>query len=262
MKVLFLGNGRVGAELLRWLRKNDELVGVVLHPSKRRGYGPELLRAARLPRSRIFSAEALKDPATLERIRRLEADVAVSVFFGYILQPSFLSLFPRGVVNLHPAYLPYNRGAYPNVWSIVDGTPAGATLHLVDAGVDTGPVLAQAEIPVEPVDTGETLYRKLERACVRVFRKAWPRFRSGQLVPQPQRGEFTHHRVADVDALDQIDLERTYRARDLLNVLRARTFPPHRGAYFVDSDGRRVYLRLQLDYAPKRRAPKGASQRF
>jgi len=54
----------------------------------------------------------------------------VSVLFDYILKPDFLGMFPGGTINLNPALLPYNRGQYPNVWSIVEGTPAGATIIL------------------------------------------------------------------------------------------------------------------------------------
>ena len=91
--------------------------------------------------------------------------------FGYILRPNFLRLIPRGCVNVHPALLPYNRGAYPNVWSIVDGSPAGVTIHFVDEGIDTGDIIAQAQVVIEPVDTGESLYRKLERGAVALFPK-------------------------------------------------------------------------------------------
>ena len=90
-------------------------------------------------------------------IKELGADVALSVFFGYILSPGFIDLFPQGVINLHPAYVPYNRGAFTNVWSIVDDTPAGATLHYIDTGVDTGDMIAQRRVSIEPVDTANLI---------------------------------------------------------------------------------------------------------
>ena len=91
-----------------------------------------------------------------QAIVRLEPDIGLSVLLGYILAPEFLSRFARGAVNLHLAYLPYNRGSNPNVWSIVERTPAGATLHWMDAGVDTGDIIAQATTDVAADDTGET----------------------------------------------------------------------------------------------------------
>ena len=148
---------------------------------------------------------------------------------------------------MHPSFLPYNRGQYPNVWSIVEGTPAGVSLHYVDEGIDTGPIIARKEVAVSMVDTGETLYRKLEQAMVELFREAWPKLKAGK-APRIQQGteNVTYHKTRDVEAIDNIELTQSYVARDLINILRARTFPPYRGAYFVH-EGRRVYLKLSLE---------------
>jgi methionyl-tRNA formyltransferase len=188
----------------------------------------------------------LRKRAVLEDIRALKPDLGVSAFFGYLLRRGFLDLLPAGCINVHPAFLPYNRGAYPNVWSIIERTPAGVTIHYLDEGVDTGDIIAQVEVPIEPVDTGESLYRKLERAALELFKQTGPLIRSGEAprLPQP-RQEGTSHRVRDVERVDRIELDRTYTARELIDLLRARTFPPYPGAYFW-SAGRKVYLRLQL----------------
>ena len=249
MRILFLGNNWVGWQVLQWLREqNEQIVGLVVHPSHKRKYGDEIMNSAQVSPAHIFDGSQLRQPEVLQAIEALRPDIGLSVLFGYILRPEFLDLFPAGVVNLHPAYLPYNPGAYPNVWSIVERTPAGVTLHYIDAGVDTGDIIAQRQVPIEPVDTGETLYRKLERACVELFKETWPLIRSGRAPRIPQdREEGTYHRTCDVERIDPIDLDRTYTARELIDVIRARTFPPYPGAYFIHQ-GRKVYLRLQLLY--------------
>lgn len=247
MRVLFLGNNRVGWELAGWLRsQGEEIVGLIAHPEGRRRFGDELIRAADLPADRVFDGSRLREPGVLVDIAALQAEIGVSAFFGYIVGPDFLELVPAGCVNVHPALLPYNRGAYPNVWSIVDRTPAGATVHYIDAGIDTGDIVAQREIRVEPVDTGETLYRRLERTCVELFQEVWPAIRSRRATRHPQAaGEGTFHQTRDVEAIDRIDLDARVTAGRLIDILRARTFPPHPGAYFVNQ-GRRVYLRVEL----------------
>ena len=249
MRILYLGNNRLGWQVLRWLRQRDEeIVALVLHPERRRAYGEEILRAAALPADRVFSGAELRRGEVRQAIAALSPEIGLSVLFGYVLAPELLRLFPRRVVNLHPALLPYNRGSYPNVWSIVDRTPAGATLHYMDEGIDTGEIIAQQEVEVEPIDTGESLYRKLEHASFELFRRTWPKLRTGDVSPRPQSREGgTVHRVDEVEAIDAIDLDASYRARDLIDVLRARTFPPHRGAYFT-AGGRRIYVRIQLEY--------------
>jgi methionyl-tRNA formyltransferase len=249
MKILYFGNNWLGWKVLEWLApQRDEIAGLVLHPPDRRKLGDELLAAARASADCVFDGSRLRDPAVLQAIRDLRADLAVSVLFGYILRPELLELFPSGAINLHPSLLPFNRGACPNVWSIADGTPAGATLHYVDARVDTGDIIAQSSLEVEPVDTGESLYRKLEQLSLDLFRQTWPRFREGAAPRTPQpAGCGTAHRLLDLKSIDEIDLDRQYTGRELINILRARTFAPYPGAYFR-AGGRRVYMRLELEY--------------
>jgi len=250
MRILFLGNNWVGWQVVQWLREqNEQIVGLVTHPPHKRKYGDEIIRSAQVSPPYIFDGSQLRQLEILQVIKALSPDIGLSVLFGYILRPDFPDLFPAGVVNLHPAYLPYNRGQYPNVWSIVERTPAGVTLHHIDAGVDTGDIIAQRQVPIEPVDTGETLYRKLEQACVALFKETWPLIRSGQAPRRilQRKEEGTYHRTRDVEQIDCIDLEREYRAGELIDVIRARTFPPYPSAYFMHA-GRKVYLRLQLLY--------------
>jgi methionyl-tRNA formyltransferase len=245
MRLVFFGNNVVGARVLAWLREQGEdVTAVVFHDEDRRAHGAELADTA--GDAVRIEASVVNAPESLERLRGLEPELGVCAFFGTILRGPLIHLFPRGIVNLHPAFLPYNRGAYPNVWSIVEHTPAGASLHLVDEGVDTGALFARRAVRVEPTDTGATLYAKLEEACFELFVESWSELRAGRLAPIPQETGGTYHRTMDVERIDAIDLDRQTTARELIDVIRARTFPPHRGAYYVE-DGRRIFLRLELE---------------
>jgi methionyl-tRNA formyltransferase len=247
MRILYLGNNWVGWKVVAWLRQQGEnVVGLVVHPPENRTFGDEILATAGVEPSCAFEASRLADPPTIEAIKALRPDIGVSVSFGYILRREVLELFPAGCVNLHPALLPWNRGAHPNVWSIIEGTPAGVTLHYVDEGVDTGDIIDQREVRVAAEDTGETLYRRLENASVQLFQDCWGQIRSGKAPrrPQPEHGGSVH-RVKDLERIGEIELDRQYTARYLINLLRARTFPPFGGAYFRDGD-RRLHLRLAL----------------
>lgn len=248
MRVFFAGNNRLGLSILNWLvGYGAEIVGLGLHPKGRRSHGDGILHAA----NNVCDKDVVLGPdiGTPEAIRTVEAtrpDIIVSALFGYILSERVLAVPSRGCVNLHPAYLPYNRGAYPNVWSIVDGTPAGVTLHYMDTGIDTGDIIARRQIPVAPSDTGQSLYRRLEDAGLDLFAETWPMLCRGRVETTAQRKEEgTRHRLKDVEGIDRIDMDAHYRAGDLIDILRARSFPPHHGAYFVH-EGRRVYLRLEL----------------
>jgi len=250
MRILLLVNNRVGWQISMWLKNRGEsIVGLVIHPPNNRKYAEETIECLKLKDDQIFDGSKLKSPESIGCIKALNADVCLSILFDYILQQDFIDLFRMGVINLHPSYLPYNRGNYPNVWSIVDGTPAGVTLHYIDAGIDTGDIIAQKEISVELTDTGESLYRKLEKACVELFVNNWTHFKNGKIKRIEQSLDAgTYHRATDVQNIDEIDLNRQYMARDLINILRARTFPPYNGAYFKDENNRKVFLELNLYY--------------
>jgi methionyl-tRNA formyltransferase len=251
MRLFCLVNNWLGWQVVQWLRKQgEEIVGLVVHPPGRTRYEEEIRSVVAGTECLVSDGSRLCEPEILDQARKLRAEMAVSVLFGYLLRKEFLQLFPRRCINLHPALLPYNRGAYPNVWSIVEGTPAGVTLHYIDEGVDTGDIISQKEVTVEATDTGASLYRKLELAGLELFQQTWPSLRQGVAPSWPQNTkEVTSHRARDVERIDEIDLGKMYRAGDLVDLLRARTFPPHPGAYFR-SKGRKVFLRLELFEEP------------
>ena len=247
MRIIYLGNNWLGWKVAEWLSgKKENIVGLVLPAVKHQKYGPEIIAASVLNKSKIFEGSNLERPTVLEKIRELKPDIGISILFNKILKSPFLEILPYGCINLHPSYLPYNRGAYPNVWSIVDGTPAGVTIHYIDQGVDTGGIISQSEIPVEPFDTGDSLYGKLENEALKLFKETWLTIRSGNIKAISQKHDHgTYHVAKDVRRIDEIDLDASYTAKDLINIIRARTYPPYKGAYFMHN-GSKIYLRLDL----------------
>lgn len=126
-----------------------------------------------------------------------EADFLVSYGYRYRLSPDYLARFPHRAINLHISYLPWNRGADPNLWSWIEDTPKGVTIHEMDAGLDTGPILAQAPVTFTPGATLRTSYEILSAWMGKLFAVTWPAIRTGHLVAQPQIGAGSSHRIAD-----------------------------------------------------------------
>lgn len=247
MRILFMGNNWVAWKVISYLTElNENIVGLVIHPDDKQRYAKEIVESANIDPSRIFDGSNLRKKKTFQEIKALKPDIGLSLFFGYIVSKDFIDLFKTGIVNLHPSYLPYNRGQYPNVWSIVEDTPAGVTLHKIDEGIDTGNVIAQQEVHVTWTDTGESLYKKLEHVSVKLFSEYWPRIRRGG-EPRVSQSTTTgtYHSTKDVEKIDEVDLDRKYVARDLINIIRARTFPPYKGSYFWDGN-KKIYMRMQL----------------
>lgn len=151
-----------------------------------------------------------------------------------------------GVVNLHPSLLPYNRGKNYNFWTIVENTPFGVTLHFADKGIDSGDILFQSQIGKSWEDTGETLYLKARQEIFSLFKARYLDIMSGRYTRCPQDPEHGHiHYSKELDAASRIYLDKSYSARNLLNLLRARTFKGKPACCFID-EGKKYEVRISI----------------
>src|SRR5450755_655436 len=121
---------------------------------------------------------------------------AFIVCYGYrlIIPAPIVSRYQGYAVNLHISLLPWNRGSDPNLWSWIDRTPKGVTVHLIDRGIDTGDILIQEETIFSENETLASSYEKLRRHIEALFARSWPSIRSGKITPHPQLGEGSYHR--------------------------------------------------------------------
>jgi methionyl-tRNA formyltransferase len=184
----------------------------------------------------ILLWDELLTDAGERRTAALELDTIVLAWWPFLLRAGQLGLARRHVLNLHPSLLPAGRGKDPNFWALVEERPFGVTLHHVDSTVDGGDVAFQARIPVTWLDTGETLYRQAEVAMLELFKSSYSAIAAGSVPRIPQGSAGTSHRRAELEPASRLELDRSYRLRDLLNVLRARTFPPHPGCRFQEGE--------------------------
>jgi methionyl-tRNA formyltransferase len=131
------------------------------------------------------------------------ADIVVHGF-RRLLGADVLGLLPGHVVNLHISLLPYNRGADPNLWSVLEDTPAGVTIHHVDPGLDTGDIIAQRELHFSDDETLASSYAALQDAMTELFVATWPAIRAGTAPRHPQTGPSTSHRSRDRAAVEHL----------------------------------------------------------
>jgi methionyl-tRNA formyltransferase len=229
MRTALLANNRLGADVGRYLAGRGDLVGLVVHPAARRTCGAELA---------ALEVPTWEWPDGFDGVRDLEPDCLLSVLFAYRVPPAWLELPSWRAVNLHPGLLPWNAGCHPNVWPLVDGSPAGTTLHVMEATFDTGAILAQEEVPTYPDDTAKSLYQRLEAASLLLFRRVWPGIEA--ITPRAQEGDGTYHRLGELSSLD-LDASEL----GVLDRLRARTFPPY-GSEF-ERNGQRFRVRVEIE---------------
>ena len=124
-------------------------------------------------------------------------DFIIIFFYKYIIKKEIIDLFKnRNIINLHISYLPYNRGSDPNFWSIVDNTPSGVTIHLIDEKLDTGDILLQERVFFDlNNDTLETSYDKLINKITLLFLNNWELIKNKTIIPFPQNNliSTTHY---------------------------------------------------------------------
>lgn len=240
--MIVLASDYVGLEVVRLLlQRGDRLDAVVLHPSDRGSCNSEIERllAAAGAEHVLASSSVLSDARFLDALRAMRPMMGILAWWPQILTGPLVSLPTRGWLNFHPGFLPYNRGKHPNFWCLADGTPCGVSLHFADEGVDTGPVIVQGLVETTWEDTGETVYLRCRERALQLFSDNLDQILSGKLAGIPQDPSAgTSHRAADLEPASVIDLDAPTTARRLLNVIRARTFPPHPAASFKDGDTR------------------------
>lgn len=125
------------------------------------------------------------------------ADYIISYGYRHIIRQKVIDLFPRRAINLHIAYLPWCRGSYPNLWSFLNDTPKGVTIHYLDAGVDTGDIIAQEKVEYKPDDTLRSSQERLIDTVEKLLYKKWPEIKSGCTKSTAQPADFPVFRKKD-----------------------------------------------------------------
>jgi phosphoribosylglycinamide formyltransferase-1 len=149
----------------------------VLAVASNRREAPALSRARGLPTAsfelRDFASREQRDRAMADWLRARGVELVVLAGYMHLLTPSFLDRFPDRVVNVHPSLLPAFPGAHAVADQLAAGVhESGCTVHLVDEGVDSGPILLQERVPVLDGDTEETLHERIKAVEHRLLPRA------------------------------------------------------------------------------------------
>jgi len=191
-KIVFMGTPAFAAPSLKALMQAHDVIGVITQPDRPAGRKrrlrespiKSLARAAGIP---TMQPQRIREAAAIEALRTWDADVFVVAAYGQILPQALLDLPTEGTVTVHPSLLPRWRGAAPIQAAIRAGDSAsGATIMLVDAGLDTGPLLAKRELPLANNETGGSLHDKLSRLGADLLAETLPGYLSGLIEPQAQ----------------------------------------------------------------------------
>ncbi|MDQ3250484.1 MAG: formyl transferase [Chloroflexota bacterium] len=136
-------------------------------------------------------------PLALDRFMTNLPDFIVSYGYAHPVDAAILERYTGKAVNLHIGYLPWNRGANPNLWSFLENSPKGVTVHCLAAGINTGDIIAQTHVVLTDNDTLRTSDQKLHAAVQILFKRHWMAIRAGKCRYVRQKGKGTCHMPAD-----------------------------------------------------------------
>ena len=247
-RIALFANGKVGLDVARYLAGTDDEVVLLFLSGQYPLVDSEILSVLTANDQLIVCKGDLRSDLdkNLKRIRDSGAESILTVYWPFILPEQILELAEL-TLNFHPALLPQNRGWYPHVHNILEGSPAGVTLHKLSKGADEGDIWAQREVSVNPWDCAGDLYKTLQKEITNLFIENWPLIKSNKLNAVPQSGKpSSYHAKKEIEAFDEIELDKNYTGREIINLLRARTFGDRGFAYFkVGQD--KIYLTLKLE---------------
>ena len=235
MQLVFCGTPRFAVPTLDALAAAGfGLPLVVTQPDKPRGRGLELMfspikqRAIDLGLPVIQPDKIKTNDEFRARLAELHPDAIVVVGYGRIIPQWMIDLPRLGNINLHASLLPKYRGAAPVQWAIANGEQStGVTTMRIDAGLDTGDILQQVEVPIAPDDTAESLAPRLAEIGARLMVETLRGLDQGTIQPRPQ--DHSHAGLAPLLKKEdgQIDFHRS--AHEICNRLRG--FQPWPGAF-------------------------------
>lgn len=193
MRIVFMGTPEFAVTSLeRLFHSSHQIAGIVTVPDKPQGRGkkvqPSPVKQFCLQKNLgpIFQPENLKDPDFLEALKKISADAFIVVAFRMLPEEVF-AMPPRGTINLHASLLPYYRGAAPINWVIIRGEKeTGVTTFFIEKGMDTGKILLQKKVPLEPDETAGTLHDKLAEIGADLVVETLNGLEKGVLVPKVQ----------------------------------------------------------------------------
>ena len=176
MRIIFIGQAPFGGESLeKLIAQGEEIVGVITVPDVPNQRHPNPVKQCAEKHSiPVLQSSLLKSTEAISWVAELEPDLLVLAFVTSFVPKEMIDLAPHGGINYHPSLLPKYRGGSAINWAVINGEKeTGVSIHHIDEGVDTGPVLLQENVMIEPDDTVKSLYfEKLYPMGIRMIAEA------------------------------------------------------------------------------------------
>lgn len=250
-RIVYAGNRDIAVWILQFiLEQGVKPVALLVPDPDKSTQAEELIALCDYLESKfILRGTAFCEPLGLDLLHSLAPAYIICVHFPYLIPRAVLQIPKVGVLNLHPALLPYNRGWHTPTWAILEGTSYGATLHFMAEELDVGDIVHQKKLNILPEDTADTLYSRVKLLEMEVFRGAWPSLLTGSLPRMQQdsnSGTFHRRKELLTPKIQEIKLDEIVRTGDLIDRLRALTTNRiDEAAYFV-LNGKRYRIQVRI----------------
>lgn len=245
-EIILFAHNYVGQKIIEFFieKYRDDLLSVVLVKGNSKSY--QYLIINDFPKERIHFIDKVYQSNFISFLKQHDKAQVILAWWPFIVKEPVLSIPQKGIINFHPSYLPYNRGKNANFWSIVEETPYGVSLQIIDESIDGGNIIFQKKIEKKWTDAGKSLYQKSREEIINLFTSNYLKIKEGKFkrIKQDTK-QGTFHFRKELEPASEIFLDKKYIAKDLINLLRARTFPPHPACYFYNN-GKKYEIRIEI----------------
>ncbi|WBE25081.1 dTDP-4-amino-4,6-dideoxyglucose formyltransferase [Denitrificimonas caeni] len=185
-------------------------------------------------------------------VKDTEAVASIVNNYDLVISAHCKQIFPKELVenvrciNIHPGLNPYNRGWYPQVFSIINKMPIGCTIHEMNEHVDHGAIIYQRRVDVYSDDTSLEVYNRVQNAEKELLNEYFKSLVLGSYKATKMKGDGNYNGIEDFNKLCELDLNHYGTLSEHLDILRALSHGEFSNAYFTNCSGDKVYLKLDF----------------
>ena len=246
-KVVIFADHNIGYQLVEYLFKNQtnyKVIRIYTNQSNNSWWN-------RIENNKNLSHvlqfyDSLKTP---NDIQLMDVHYLLLLSWKHIIPETLIKSVRKEVINVHYSLLPNHRGVYPINNAIMNGDrKTGVTYHVVNKEIDSGDIIAQENIEILWTDDVDTLLNKLDELAFNLFKKFWPERNKWIKNAIKQENTLTYNSRKNFELSNLISIQNHYRAVDLFNIIRSKTFNGKPTAYFVDEQsGEKFSITIKID---------------
>jgi methionyl-tRNA formyltransferase len=249
LKYGFAGNRIISYNILKWLIDNS-FKPSVLFVSDDSDLSKQMIELSCLEKEFIFTGKEFKRKDAISSMRKMNLDYIFGIHFHELIPKEVLDIPKIGFINIHPAYLPYNKGWHTPSWAILNKSKYGATIHFMSKDLDEGDIINQKEIEILVSDTAHSLYQRVLCLEEELFKETFPFLisRTPNRIKQDETIGDIHFKK-DLKKIQKIDMNEMVTFENAINKFRAFTTNDISEAAFFIKDGNSYAVQIKIEKA-------------